>query len=184
MEARLSKLLMAKPIHPSIHVGLTGGGAYHSGLRSHLAPYLFSVGKSNYQLPARTSLVYLSLWKEATACSFPLPVAKIVPPQSQGTVFPQQEELTRYYSIRSLPSCSPLQRRRWAKKEKRKPLRQQRRERNIYRLCVIQTVIVIPANKPSQTGFKGGASPPAGGYTMRASIIYKRSAAMIMFQAR
>lgn len=28
MEARLSKLPMAKPIHPSIHVGLTGGGAY------------------------------------------------------------------------------------------------------------------------------------------------------------
>lgn len=93
MEAWLSKLPMAKPIHPFIHVGLTGGGAYHSGLRSHLAPYLFSVGKSNYQIPGRTSLVYLSLWKEATACSFPLPVAKIVPPQSQGTVFPQQEEL-------------------------------------------------------------------------------------------
>lgn len=70
------------------------------------------------------------------------------------------------------------------KKKKKKPLRQQHRERNIYRLCVIQTVIVIPANKPSQTGFKGGVSPPAGGYTMRASIIYKRSTAMIMFQAR
>lgn len=132
MEARLSKLPMAKPIHPSIHVGLTGGGAYHSALRSHLAPYLFSVGKSNYQLPGRTSLVYLSLWKEATACSFPLPVAKIVPPQSQGTVFPQQEELTRYYSIRSLPSCSPLQRRRWAKKEKKKSRSGSNVEREIF----------------------------------------------------
>lgn len=69
------------------------------------------------------------------------------------------------------------------KKNIKKQLRQQRRERNIYRFCVIQTVIVIPANKHSQSGFKDRASPPAGCYTMKASIIYKHSAAMITFQA-
>lgn len=49
MDAQLNKLPMAKPIHPSIHVGLTGGGAYHRCLQSHLAPYLFALGRINYQ---------------------------------------------------------------------------------------------------------------------------------------
>ncbi len=49
-----------------------------------------------------------------------------------------------------------------------------------FRLWLLEE-LVITVNKPSQTGFKDRQSSPAGCYMMRASIIQKQTAGVVMF---